>query len=65
MLQLNRVKMYMFLAALVHNLASYHLATQACNSSLLFFTALIIAITANDIHAVAPNEDRAYDSMHT
>ena len=55
----------MFLAALVHNLASYHLATQACNSSLLFFTALIIAITANDIHAVAPNKDRAYDSMHT
>ena len=51
--QLKFVKL--FSTASVHNQSS----TQACISSLLFFTAFIIAITLNATHNAAPRKDRA------
>ena len=51
--QLKFVKL--FPTTSVHNQSS----TQARNSSLLFFTALIIAITLNAKHTPAPRKDRA------
>ena len=51
--QLKFVKL--FSTASVHNQSS----TQACASSLLFFTAFIIAITLNATHTAAPRKDRA------